>query len=144
MISATARYALRALVNLAGMPEGKSLLGRDLSQVAGIPPNYLSKILWTLGGAGFIGATRGTHGGYRLQRSPQEIHLIDIVELFDRSRTGNGCLLDPEHPCSDATGCAAHDAWKHVKAMYTEFLQTTTLAMLVANAPHRPRGESVL
>ncbi len=80
MLSATTRYALRALVNLAGMPEGKSLLGRDLSKIAGIPPNYLSKILWTLGSAGFIAATRGTHGGYRLQRRPEEVRLIDIVE----------------------------------------------------------------
>ena len=144
MVSATARYALRALVNLAVVPEGKSLLGRDLSKAAGIPPNYLSKILWMLGAAGYIGATRGTRGGYRLQRPPEDIRLIDIVELFDRSRTGNGCLLDGDHPCTDATGCAAHDAWKHVKAMYTDFLEQTTLAVLVANAPHAERGESVL
>jgi Rrf2 family protein len=144
MLSATTRYALRALVNLAAESEGKPLLGRDLSQAAGIPPNYLSKILWTLGGAGFIGATRGTNGGYRLQRAPEDIRLIEIVELFDRSRTANGCLLDPDHECSDATRCAAHDAWKHVKSLYKNFLEETTLASLVAGMRHGPQGESVL
>jgi Rrf2 family protein len=145
MLSATTRYALRALVHLASTPSGKSLLGRDLSVLADIPPNYLSKILWTLGSAGFIGATRGTGGGYRLQRPAEAIRLVEIVELFDRARTANGCLLDPDHPCSDATGCAAHAAWKHVKAVYSGFLETTTLASLVANQAARgPQGETVL
>src|SRR5574338_1443771 len=144
MLSATARYALRALVHLASMSDGKSLLGRDLSQIADIPPNYLSKILWTLGSAGFIGATRGTGGGYRLQRRPEDIRLVEIVELFDRARTGNGCLLNPDHPCSDHTACAAHESWKHVKAVYTDFLETTTLAVLVADHAHGPHGEKVL
>ena len=144
MLSVTTRYALRALVNLAAVPDGKSLLGRDLSQIADIPPNYLSKILWTLGSAGFIDATRGTGGGYRLQRAAEDIRLVEIVELFDRSRTANGCLLDPDHPCSDTTACAAHDSWKHVKAVYTDFLENTTLADLAANHARGPQGETVL
>lgn len=144
MLSATTRYALRALVHLAAVQDGKSLLGRDLSQIADIPPNYLSKILWTLGSAGFIGATRGTGGGYKLQRAADEIRLVEIVELFDRARNGDGCLLNPEHPCSDQTACAAHETWKHVKAVYTDFLETTTLAMLVADHARGPQGEAVL
>jgi Rrf2 family transcriptional regulator, nitric oxide-sensitive transcriptional repressor len=145
MLSATARYALRALVHLATMPDGKSLLGRDLSQIADIPPNYLSKILWTLGSAGFIGATRGTGGGYRLQRPPGDIRLVEIVELFDPARIANGCLLDTDHPCTDGTACAAHESWKHVKAVYSNFLETTTLAVLVSNhAARGPQGEAVL
>lgn len=144
MLSATARYALRALVNLAAMPDGKPLLGKDLSRLAGIPPNYLSKILWTLGSEGFIDATRGTRGGYRLQRRPEEIRLAEIVELFDPARIAAGCLLHADQPCSEETACAAHDTWKHVKAAYTRFLEETTLAALVANHARGPQGEPVL
>lgn len=143
MLSATARYALRALVHLASRPDGEFLLGRHLSGIAGIPPNYLSKILWTLRSEGFIDATRGTGGGYRLQRRPEDIRLVQIVELFDPARTGNECLLNPDHPCSDATACAAHAEWKHVKAAYTNFLGHTTLAALVANHVRGPQGEPV-
>jgi Rrf2 family protein len=144
MLSATARYALRALVNLAAAPDGKFLLGRDLSKLADIPPNYLSKILLTLGSEGFISATRGTRGGYRLERRPEDIRLSEIVELFDPARIAAGCLLHADQPCSDDTACAAHQTWKHVKAAYTHFLEETTLAALVENHPRGPQGESVL
>src|SRR5690349_4716071 len=64
MLSTTSEYALRALTRLAAAPDGESMLGRDLAEQAGIPANYLSKIMWTLGNAGLIDATRGNHGGY--------------------------------------------------------------------------------
>ncbi len=53
MFSTTSEYALRALVQLSRQSAGVSVLGQDLAQRANIPPNYLSKILWTLRNAGF-------------------------------------------------------------------------------------------
>lgn len=132
MLSTTAKHALRALVQLARLPDGQTMLGRELARKAGIPPNYLSKILWTLGGAGIIDATRGTGGGYRLQRRPEHIPLAEVVELFDRPRLANRCLLDSDRPCSDDAPCAAHEPWREVKKIYTNFLETTTLATLAA------------
>jgi Rrf2 family protein len=140
MLTITTQHALRALVELARLEPGQTMLGKDLAREASIPANYLSKILWTLGSTGMIEATRGTHGGYRLGRSPQAIRLIEIVELFDKARTANACLLDGGHPCGDATPCAAHSSWREVKAAYTDFLNNTTLATLVARAEAVPEG----
>ncbi len=135
MLSTTAKHAFRALVHLARLPEGQTMLGRDLAKVAEIPPNYLSKILWALGSAGIIDATRGTGGGYKLQRRPENVRLMEVLELFDRTRTANGCLLDNAHSCSDNSPCAAHNAWREVKRVYIQFLETTTLATLAARDP---------
>jgi DNA-binding IscR family transcriptional regulator len=55
-----------------------------------------------------------------------------VVELFDPARCATDCLLDATHPCSDATACAAHDDWRHVKEAYVGFLTATTLAALAA------------
>ncbi|MCC6367779.1 MAG: Rrf2 family transcriptional regulator [Bryobacterales bacterium] len=134
MLSATVQHALRALSVLAGLPDGAFILGRDLAKRAGIPANYLSKILWTLGGAGFIDATRGSGGGYRLQKSPKDIHLADIVCLFERHRIARGCLLDSQKKCSDADACAAHRSWQAVGDAMINFLENTTLADI---APHQ-------
>lgn len=130
MLSTTAKHALRALVQLAQLPESRIMLGRELALAADIPANYLSKILWTLGTAGIIDATRGTRGGYKLQRRPEHVRLMEVVELFDKPRIANGCLLATDHACSDENACAAHDAWRDVKRTYLDFLENTTLATL--------------
>ena len=133
VIAVTAQYAVRALTELAALPAGASMGGRDLARVAGIPQNYLSKILRTLGTAGMIDATRGTGGGYRLRRAPRTIALAEVVGLFDPARRAADCLLDAAHPCSEATACAAHDTWRDIKAAYVAFLETTTLATLATS-----------
>ncbi len=138
MVSVTAKYAIRALAQLAGIPGGQWLGGRELSRLANIPQNYLSKILWTLGAARVIAATRGTGGGYRLRRPASEVRLIEIVELFDKGRSANDCFLDCTHPCSDATACSAHASWRHVKAAYVAFLEHTTLATLATGGASLP------
>jgi Rrf2 family protein len=135
MVSITVKHAIRALVQLATLPDGASLGGRDLARAANIPQNYLSKILWTLGSARFIDATRGIGGGYRLHRRPETIRLIEVVHLFEKVDRHNECFLDGAHPCSDATACAAHAAWREAKAAYVAFLETTTLATLAAHEP---------
>ncbi len=114
MLSVTSGHALRALTYLARLPEGASMLGRELAGRSRIPANYLSKILGALGHAGIIDATRGNGGGYRLRRAPGEIYLFEIVGLFDRER--------------DCDPCAAHEAWRNVRATYRDFLHHTTLA----------------
>jgi Rrf2 family protein len=133
MISVTAQHALRALVEMARLDSTASITGRELAKTAGIPPNYLAKILRTLGTAGLIAAARGTGGGYRLNRLPDAIRLADVVRLFDPARSASDCLMDGAHPCSDETACAAHHKWRHVKELYVRFLETTTLANLAGH-----------
>lgn len=127
MISTTAQYALRALTRLADEPKGAAVLGRTLAVDADIPANYLSKLLLTLRNAGIVDASRGTGGGYRLLRPATEIRLVEVVEIFDAPRARPTCLLG-QSECSDATACAAHDAWKHVRNQYLAFLESTSLA----------------
>ena len=128
MLTTTSEHALRALTHLARLPEGASMLGRELAEQAEIPANYLSKILWTLGNAGIIDATRGNGGGYRLKRNAAEIRLFEVVELFERDRTRVACLLGGGKECDSDNPCTAHDAWRGVRTAYLDFLSTTTLA----------------
>jgi Rrf2 family protein len=128
LLSLTAKYAIRALSELAALPQDTTLLGKDLSKRSGVPPNYLSKILWTLGGQGLIDATRGIRGGYRLARPPAEIPLGEIVRLFDKPHNSQTCFLYNDRPCSDVEPCSAHQAWTQVGEANRRFLELTTLA----------------
>lgn len=126
MLTTTSEYAIRALTYLARLPEGETMLGRDLAERAEIPANYLSKIMWTLGNSGIIHAARGSGGGYRLNRKPGDIRLFEIVELFDRERANVACFLGGRE-CDHDNPCTAHDAWRGVRETYLQFLHTTTL-----------------
>ncbi len=128
MLSVTSEHALRSLVHLARLGPGKTMLGKDLAQVSGVPAQYLAKILLTLRNAGLVAATRGSGGGYGLQRDPHGVLLIEVVELFEGVKTRSDCLLGAKLHCSDHDPCSAHQAWSQVRQRYIEFLEKTTLA----------------
>ena len=130
MLSTTSQYALRALCHLARQ-SGGAVLGRDLAQSVEIPANYLSKVLLTLRNAGMVETTRGSGGGYRLRKSPQEIHLIDVVEVFEEiSRTKPACFLGRTRACSETTPCTAHSSLRGLLAAYLSFLTSTPLSAI--------------
>jgi Rrf2 family protein len=130
MISTTSEYALRSVIYLAGLPAGTTVLSRDLAQATQVPRNYLSKVLLVLRNAGLLESTRGAGGGYRLKKAPDQIYLIDIVELFDGSKAKPSCLLN-NRQCSDTTPCNAHKVWRELSMAYTGFLITTTVASVL-------------
>ncbi len=131
MLSITAEHAVRALSEMAAMPEGELILGKDLAASTGVPPNYLAKILWTLGNAGIIDATRGSGGGYRLRRSPSEICLREVVDLFDRHVWRKSCFLScTQQQSGHCQPCTVHDAWEKVRSEYMQFLESTTIAQI--------------
>jgi Rrf2 family protein len=134
MLSNTSEYALRALAELARRSHGQVMLGRDLAKQTGIPPKYLSKIMLALRNAGLIVATRGTNGGYMLQRPADAIHLADIVQVFDGPTTAPRCLMRGGHKCSDNDCCTAHEYWGKVRRTYMDFLEHTTLIDISATA----------
>lgn len=136
MLSITSQYALRALSHLARETNGTNgtVVGRDLAQSVEIPANYLSKVLLTLRNAGLVETTRGSGGGYRLRRPANEIHLIDVVELFEEiSRTRPPCFLGRTRACSATEPCTAHSTWKGLQAAYLGFLVSTPLSAIAGN-----------
>jgi len=133
MLSITSQYALRALSHLARQ-SGEAVLGRDLAQSVEIPANYLSKVLLTLRNAGLVDTTRGSGGGYRLRKSAHDIHLMDVVELFEEvSHTKPTCFLGRTRACSETRPCTAHSTWKGLQAAYFEFLISTPLSAIAGN-----------
>lgn len=135
MVSITSQYALRALCHLARQ-RGEAVLGRDLARSVEIPANYLSKVLLTLRNAGLVDTTRGSGGGYRLRKPASEIHLIDVVELFEEvSRSKPTCFLGRTRACSETRPCTAHSTWNGLQAAHLRFLISTPLSA-IAGSPN--------
>ena len=82
MISAEAKYALRALIMLAGVPEGQALLIQDIADRQNIPRKFLERILLNLNKAGLVQSRRGQRGGYALLKPASQISFAQVLRLI--------------------------------------------------------------
>ena len=129
MISRTAEYAIRAMATLNQLSDGGLVGAGALSKGSGVPANYLSKILHTLGRAGIVGSVRGPGGGFRMMKSASKLTAYEVVQLFDNLEGKRRCFLGHK-TCSAETACAAHDMWSDVWKKYEQFLHRMTLDRL--------------
>src|SRR5213076_1140230 len=82
-LSRTVAYALQATLQLA---ENNSHLPVPSSQLAAqghMPERFLLQILRHLVTHGILHSTRGVDGGYSLDRKPEDISLLDVIEAID-------------------------------------------------------------
>ena len=84
MISITTKspYALAALVELAGAGEDPVPIG-ELARRRDIPAQFLEQLFATLRRAGVVKSQRGVKGGYLFDRKPDEVTVLEIVEILD-------------------------------------------------------------
>src|SRR6185436_13159392 len=112
MLSATADYALRAVLFLAREPSGPHKADA-IAQAIGAPSNYLSKTLNLLAREGIVSSSRGPTGGFSLAVSADTLMLDRIVAVFDEPHRRVKCLLR-DTACSPETPCAAHTRWQGI------------------------------
>jgi Rrf2 family protein len=82
-ISAKADYAVRAVMELAAVPEGVSLNAREIAAAQEIPQNFLENILAELRRAGIVHTHRGPGGGSSLARPPGSITVAEVLRAID-------------------------------------------------------------
>lgn len=95
-LTTTTDYAIRAVLFLAMKGVANAT---ELNEAMGIPHGYISSLARKLRDAGIIKSERGVCGGYSLNKPPEEISLLDIVELMEGTTKINRCL-EADHYCS--------------------------------------------
>jgi len=79
-ISRKALYAIRALTYVASTRGDRLCTITEIAEKEEIPREYIAKILKELTTKGFLASYRGIKGGYRLNKSPDDISLLNILE----------------------------------------------------------------
>ncbi|WP_165231158.1 RrF2 family transcriptional regulator [Aquisphaera insulae] len=127
-ISAKAEYACLAVVALAlrNQEDGPMPI-REIAGSRGIPEPFLTQILLKLKAAGIVQSTRGSSGGYRLAKPPEEITLGDILSVMD------GYAITPRNPQSPAAPYLA-SIWDQLRDSETRVLTRTSVADLAKRA----------
>ena len=141
MLTLTSEYALRAMVFLARHVEEWPVPGQRIAEEAEIPRKYLSKVLADLVRAGVLEGSRGKSGGFRMTRSPRDIHLFEVLAPFEPVLTNRRPCPFGNMVCSDREPCAGHERWKLVRESYDQFLNATSVQdVAVKRREHSPGG----
>lgn len=93
MLSQTVEYALRAVVYLAGQPDGPASTAA-VARATRVPPAYLVKVLQALTRAGIVESRRGIGGGVALAKSPADLTILAVVNAVDPIKRIKTCPLD--------------------------------------------------
>lgn len=82
-LSRTVSYALQASLQLAQQDQGASIPCSRLAAEGKMPERFLLQILRNLVTHGVLRSTRGVEGGYRLDRPPNMISLLEVIEAVE-------------------------------------------------------------
>jgi Rrf2 family protein len=135
-----AEYGVRLLVEL-GRHGGQSPLSlKAIADTEGLPLAYLERIVALLKKAGLVESTRGAHGGYRLARDADAIHMDEVVLALEGAVAPMSCFVDDRedgrvlcsHVADQGHGCATKLLWTRVQGGVIGALARTSLADLVA------------
>lgn len=125
-VTARGDYAVRAAVELAAAG-GEA---RKVSQIAAaqnIPPRFLENILLALRRAGLVQSRRGTDGGFRLSRPPEEITIASVLRAVE-GPIANVQGVAPDQVAYSGSAAALRDVWVAVRASLRGVLERVTLA----------------
>jgi Rrf2 family protein len=131
-ISAKVDYATRAMCELAAHGPATALTAEAIAESQAISLSFLENILVDLKRAGFVRASRGREGGYRLVRPASTVSIADIIRAVE------GPLADvrgirPEALAFDGPAVALRDVWLANRVSVRRVLEHVTIADVVAD-----------
>ena len=107
---------------------GSPLGAYEIARRQHIPERFLEQIFGDLRRAGILESRRGAHGGFCFSISPEEITVLDIVEILDGEirPAGGQCYI------ADAPLCATSEIWDEARMALESVFGRYTIAEIAA------------
>jgi Rrf2 family protein len=141
MLTSKAKYALRAMIDLANQTGAGPRLPIFIADIAArqdIPRRFLENILLELRKHGLVVSHRGKAGGYALARAADLITFADIIRAIDGPLAMTPCSSRTAYQrcedCKDEATCAIRKALMKVRDASAVILEATTLAEAASGA----------
>ena len=133
-LTSKGRYAVMALIDLARFDSINPVSLRDISLRQGISLNYLEQIFYKLKKKEIVKSIRGTHGGYVLNKNPNDIKLTNIFHAVDEKVKTVQCKKDSKRGCNGkTTKCITHNLWDELEIHINTFFENKSLKDLLNN-----------
>ncbi|MDD2943608.1 MAG: Rrf2 family transcriptional regulator [bacterium] len=114
--------------------EGRAIVGAaEIAEAQGIGIEYAQQILHRLRKAGVIGSVRGPNGGYKLNKSVDELTLMDVLHAVEGTSFEVICEKKPLNStrCGTGSNCSLRPLWYELRDHVNEFLFRFSLRTLV-------------
>ena len=111
MLTQTSETAIKALIYLALYGQEEPVPPREIAEQIDASPTYMAKITRMLVKANILRSQRGSLGGVKFSRDPDNITLLNVVEACQGLMIGNYCDSIEDHP--DPV-CAFHQAMMEI------------------------------
>jgi FeS assembly SUF system regulator len=128
-ISKMADYGTIVLTMMAKDP-GRTQSVAEIGAVTGLPVPSVSKILKIFVSEGLVLSLRGSKGGYKLSRPPEEISTAQILKAIDGPIGMTECSTHPGL-CSHESGCQVRANWQMVSRAMLDTLEQITLNQMI-------------
>lgn len=141
LITAT-DYAIRSILYLALVE--RMATASEVAEKMQIPKQYLVTTSRKLKEAGLIAAAPGVSGGYFLARPPEQITLLDIIEVTEGTIRLNRCLEHDQYCSRFATEhCPVRQVYEGLQSTVEGLLGSVTIAELkrMMNTEEQKHGQ---
>lgn len=118
-------YGLVVLNQLA-LAGSQKLSTDDISQATGLSIATVRKVMKAIVDAGIVIAQRGSKGGYRIARAPDQISVLDVVQAFEGPVSLTECSADDNH-CEITDSCSLASNWTGINDLLLKVLDGITL-----------------
>lgn len=131
-------YGFVLLTQFAASDNENWLTARDLSDATGLPLPTVSKLLKLFSKHGILAAQRGIYGGYRLADEPQNIHVLNVIELVDGPIAITECACGESPGCIIEHSCTTRLHWARITERIRTALSDLTLREMSGPAHNLP------
>ena len=122
---------LRLMLDLALNNTGEYIPLKTVSEKQEISVKYLEQIITILVKAGFVKGLRGSKGGYKLAKNPEDYTVGMILRLTEGSLAPVACLEDDINTCDRCDDCITLELWKQLYNAINNVVDNVTLADLI-------------
>jgi len=131
-LSTKGRYAVMALADIAKFDDNNPVSLRDISLRQGISLLYLEQIFSMLKKNQIVESVRGSNGGYKLTKSPDQIKISNIFSAVQENIKTVGCKKESKKGCNGKSAkCITHNLWDELEIHINDFFNKKNLSDLV-------------
>jgi FeS assembly SUF system regulator len=140
-------YAVVMMVHM-GQADGRVFSAAQISEETGVPAPTVAKLLKELARGGLLASIRGVNGGYRMERTPEDISIAEIVQALEGPIALTACVDGADDNCNVESLCGMRGNWNKVNTAIRSALEGVSLAEMALQPvifplPEELTGETV-